>query len=145
MIPGLLLIDKPEGITSFQAVDKIKMRFRVKKAGHTGTLDPMATGLLAVCLGRATKMARFLADADKTYQGRISLGIETDTFDAQGKIVACSPVPQDLTIKKLAETAAGFTGRLKQAPPAFSAAKHNGVPLYRFARKGIAIERSQGT
>ena len=141
MTSGIILIDKPRGISSFQAVYKVRNRTGIKKAGHTGTLDPMATGLLTVCLGRATKMARFLTEARKTYTGTITLGIETDSYDAQGRVLSDQPVPAALTREDLQKTADRFTGCLKQSPPAFSAAKHCGVPLYRLARKGIRVHK----
>lgn len=141
MNSGIILIDKPRGLSSFQAVYKVRKKTGVKKAGHTGTLDPMATGLLTVCLGRATRMARFLTEARKTYMGTITLGVETDSYDAQGRILSDRPVPPALTREDLQEIADRFTGCLKQAPPAFSAAKHHGVPLYRLARKGIKVHK----
>lgn len=141
MATGILVIDKPKDISSFQAVARVKRKLGIKKAGHTGTLDPMATGLLTICLGRATRMARFLTDVKKQYMGILTLGVETDSYDAHGKIESVSPVPGNLTLEALQETADAFTGRLSQAPPAFSAAKHRGVPLYKLARKGIRVKK----
>ncbi len=141
MNSGIILIDKPLGISSFQAVNKVRRKAGIKKAGHTGTLDPMATGLLTVCLGRATRMARFLTDARKTYQGTITLGVETDSFDAHGKITSKGQVPKGLGLEELQRLALEFVGTIEQSPPAFSAAKHKGVPLYKLARKGITIQK----
>ncbi len=140
MNSGIILIDKPAGISSFQAVSKVRKKAGIKKAGHTGTLDPMATGLLTVCIGRATRMARFLTDARKTYKGTITLGLETDTFDAMGKVVAQRVVPA-LDMVELQRAANEFTGRIEQAPPAFSAAKFKGRPLYKLARKGVKVQK----
>ncbi|NPA95260.1 MAG: tRNA pseudouridine(55) synthase TruB [Thermodesulfobacteria bacterium] len=145
MKSGVLILDKPKGMTSFKVVECVKRRLRVKKAGHTGTLDPMATGLLVVCIGSATKIARFLTDADKVYQGRITLGIETDTYDMDGEILARSPVPESLTREDVQAAADGFKGPILQVPPAYSAAKHNGVPLYKLARKGVTVKKEPKT
>ncbi|RUM92102.1 MAG: tRNA pseudouridine(55) synthase TruB [Thermodesulfatator sp.] len=141
MNAGVILIDKPQGISSFQAVARVRKKTGIRKAGHTGTLDPMATGLLTICLGRATRFARFLTDAQKTYEGTITLGMETDSYDAQGKIISEKPVPRGLSRHDIQEAARRFTGRLLQAPPAFSAAKFQGRPLYKFARNGINIQK----
>jgi tRNA pseudouridine55 synthase len=141
MNSGVILIDKPKGISSFQAVSRVRKKTGIKKAGHTGTLDPMATGLLTICLGRATRMARFLTDATKTYQGTITLGAETDTFDAMGRVLKECPLPGDLSLERIQGVADRFTGLLKQSPPPFSAAKHKGKPLYKLARQGIKVEK----
>ena len=141
MNSGIILIDKPQGLSSFQAVYKVRKKTGIKKAGHTGTLDPMATGLLTICLGRATRLARFLTEARKIYSGTITLGVETDSYDAEGRILYDRPVHPALTREDLQKTAERFTGCLKQPPPAFSAAKHRGVPLYRLARKGVKVHK----
>ncbi len=141
MKSGVLILDKPKGMTSYKVVECVKRRLRVKKAGHTGTLDPMATGLVVVCIGNATKLARFLTDADKVYQGRITLGIETDTYDLDGQIVERVPVPADLGIQDIQMIADSFKGAILQVPPAYSAAKHKGVPLYKLARKGVSVNK----
>ncbi len=141
MNSGVVLIDKPSGISSFQVVNKVRKKAGIKKAGHTGTLDPMATGLLTICLGRATRMARFLTDARKTYRGTMVLGRETDTYDAMGQVLQERPVPGHLNAEYIQEHAIGLTGVLMQSPPPFSAAKHQGQPLYRLARKGIMVEK----
>ncbi len=138
---GVLILDKPEGMTSCKVVECVKRRLGVKKAGHTGTLDPMATGLLVVCIGRATKMARFLTDADKLYQGRMTLGVETETYDMEGAVVSRALVPPRLTMEDVQRAASSFKGIISQVPPAYSAAKYKGVPLYRLARNGITIKK----
>ncbi len=141
MNAGVILIDKPGGVSSFQAVHRVRKKTGIKKAGHTGTLDPMATGLLTICLGRATRMARFMTDAAKTYQGTITLGMETDTYDLTGNVLRESPVPENLTLERIQKEAARLSGPLMQSPPPFSAAKHKGRPLYKLARQGIRIEK----
>ena len=139
---GVVAIDKPAGITSFQVVSRVKRALKVKKAGHTGTLDPAATGLLVVCVGRATRLAQFITQGDKVYEGTFTLGITTDTYDEEGSVVSRAPVPKELDFKALEQAAAALTGTIAQAPPPFSAAKHNGVPLYKLARKGIEIKKA---
>ncbi len=141
MKDGVLILDKPKGMTSFKVVECVKRRLRVKKAGHTGTLDPMATGLMVVCIGNATKIARFLTDADKVYQGRVTLGMETDTFDMDGNVVSQRDVPSGLTRQDIQGVADSFRGEILQVPPAYSAAKHKGVPLYKLARKGVKVKK----
>ncbi len=137
---GVLVVDKPEGMTSFKVVDLLKRKLRVKRAGHGGTLDPLATGVLPVCLGRATKIAQFILEGDKVYEGVMELGLETDTYDALGEVVARAEVP-DLDLSRLKEVAQGFVGAIEQAPPPYSAAKHRGRPLYEYARKGAPVEK----
>ncbi len=141
MKSGVLMLDKPKGITSYKVVERVKRCLKVKKAGHTGTLDPMATGLVVVCIGKATKIARFLTEADKVYQGRITLGVETDTFDTDGKVVSTAKVPASLTLEDIQHVVDSFTGTIYQVPPAYSAAKHKGVPLYKLARRGVSIKK----
>ena len=133
-------INKPEGMTSQQAVTKVKHIFSVRKAGHAGTLDPIATGILLVCTNEATKITRFLADTDKEYVVLIKLGERTDTFDSEGKIihkVEHFSLDED-RIKTVLER---FKGAIKQTPPMYSATKVSGQPLYKLARKGIEVER----
>lgn len=137
---GALLIDKPPGPTSHDVVAAIRKRTQVKKVGHCGTLDPNATGLLVVLLGRATKLSEKLMADDKTYEGAIQLGVATNSYDADGEIVATKPVPP-LTLESLNEAAAAFVGDHLQVPPMVSAVKKDGVPLYKLARKGIEVER----
>ncbi|WP_182405827.1 tRNA pseudouridine(55) synthase TruB [Psychrobacter sp. GP33] len=144
-ISGVILIDKPIGMTSQQVVSKVKYLFKSpihdsKKAGHTGTLDPMATGLLPICLGEATKFSHYQLDADKSYQATILLGSQTDTGDADGKVVAQADVPI-LTADLLQQAAQHFMGAQQQMPPMYSALKKDGKKLYEYARAGIEIER----
>lgn len=139
---GGLLIDKPKGPTSHDVVDAIRKHIKVKKVGHCGALDPNATGLLVLMLGKATKLAgRFLA-SDKSYEGAIKLGESTSTYDVEGQIIEQKPVPTDLTVEQLNGLASEFIGDLLQVPPMVSAAKVKGIPLYKLARRGIEIERT---
>ena len=139
---GALLIDKPVGPTSHDVVDAIRRRFQIKKVGHCGTLDPNATGLLVMVLGRGTKLSEKLMATDKTYEGTLKLGETTSSFDAQGKLTGSLPVPL-LTLEQLNELAATFVGDLMQLPPMVSAVKKDGVPLYKLARKGLEVERKE--
>lgn len=139
-IHGVLLLDKPFGISSAKAVSRVKHLFAVKKAGHTGSLDPLATGLLPICLGQATKFSAYLLDADKVYQTVATLGVTTTTADCEGDVVTTRPVTT-LTSQQLDELAATFTGHLTQIPSMYSALKHQGKPLYQLARQGIEVER----
>jgi tRNA pseudouridine55 synthase len=141
MLDGILVMDKPFGMTSFQMVQEIRKRLKVKKAGHAGTLDPLATGVLPVCLGRATKIVQFIMAGHKVYQGIMLLGVTTDTYDAAGKVTEQRPLPLDLDMVSLQNAAKKFIGRLFQPPPPFSAAKHKGKPLYKFARQGIMVQK----
>lgn len=138
---GLLLIDKPEGITSADVVRRVKRRIRVK-TGHLGTLDPFASGLLPICLGEGTKLAPFLNQDDKAYTGRIRLGCRTDTGDRTGAVVERSPVSGPFAAAHLASVAAEFWGERLQVPPMYSAIKRDGRPLYALARQGITVERA---
>src|SRR5213593_1795519 len=137
---GAILIDKPSGPTSHDVVDAIRRQFRIKKVGHCGTLDPNATGLLIIVLGRGTKLSEKLMGDDKVYEGTIKFGETTDSYDADGEVTASLPVPP-LTLEQLNETAAQFIGDQMQTPPMVSAVKKGGVPLYKLARKGIEVER----
>ena len=139
-LDGALLIDKPSGPTSHDVVDAIRRQFRIKKVGHCGTLDPNATGLLIIVLGRGTKLSEKLMGDDKVYEGTIKFGEATDSYDADGEILETKTVPP-LTTDQLNEAAAAFIGDLMQVPPMVSAIKKDGVPLYKLARKGIEIER----
>jgi tRNA pseudouridine55 synthase len=139
-LDGALLIDKPSGPTSHDVVDAIRRRFNIKKVGHCGTLDPNATGLLIIVLGRGTKLSERLMSDDKVYEGTIKFGETTDSFDADGELVASMPV-MPMTLDQLNEAAAAFIGDLMQTPPMVSAVKQGGVPLYKLARKGIEVER----
>lgn len=139
-LDGALLVDKPPGPTSHDVVDAVRRRFGIKKVGHCGTLDPGATGLLVLVLGKGTKLAEKLTALDKVYEGRIKFGEITDTYDADGRVVETRPVPP-LTLEQLNELAAGFLGDQMQTPPMVSAVKKGGVPLYKLARKGVEVER----
>ena len=139
-INGVLLLDKPLGFSSNQALQKVKWLIQAAKAGHTGTLDPLATGLLPLCFGEATKFAHYLTDADKTYVATIKLGITTNTGDAEGEILTTRNVSTSST--QFAEVCAQFIGEISQIPPMYSALKHEGKALYAYARAGIEIERA---
>jgi len=139
-LDGVLLVDKPSGPTSHDIVDKIRRHFRLAKVGHAGTLDPQATGLLIIMIGRGTKLANSLMSADKTYEGVIRLGIATDTQDAEGKVISEAD-PSHITEELLAAEMKKLTGDIMQTPPMVSAAKKDGVPLYKLARQGKIVER----
>jgi tRNA pseudouridine55 synthase len=141
---GVLLIDKPGGHTSFEVVKKIKPWVAPLKVGHTGTLDPMATGLLPLCLGEATKLIQFLSTAPKRYRARVSLGTSTDTYDRDGQETSRSPVP-DLDDAAVLECLRAFTGEIQQVPPMYSALRHRGKRMYELAREGIEVERQPRT
>ena len=135
---GLLLIDKPAGITSFEVVRRARRALEVKKVGHLGTLDPFATGLLPLALGEATKLAQFLLEETKTYLAVMKLGVETDTQDLTGRITAESNVlPTPAEVRR---AAAGFVGEIQQVPPRYSAVHHEGQRLYKLARRGEEVE-----
>jgi tRNA pseudouridine55 synthase len=145
-IHGVVLLDKPEGISSQTAVTIVKRAFGAEKAGHTGTLDPMATGLLPVCLGEATKYSQDLLDADKTYLATIKFGEKTTTGDAEGEVIEVKAANFDVADEKqlqdkLAEVLLKFTGDIAQVPPMYSALKRDGKPLYEYARAGETLER----
>ncbi|MGD2081660.1 MAG: tRNA pseudouridine(55) synthase TruB [Chromatiales bacterium] len=140
-IEGILLLDKPIGLTSNDALQRVKRLFNARKAGHTGSLDPLADGLLPVCFGAATKLSAFLLDADKRYRVRVRLGETTTTGDAEGEILDRRPVPE-LGEPELERVLAGFTGEIEQLPPMYSALKHKGERLYNLARRGIEVERT---
>jgi tRNA pseudouridine55 synthase len=136
----IISLNKPKGITSHDAVTKVKRILNIKKAGHTGTLDPMATGLLLVCVNKATRLASYFTDLDKDYRAVMKLGESTDTQDAQGTVITSSD-KVDFDESTLREAFKAFEGRILQQPPMFSALKHKGKALYKYARKGIEIER----
>ena len=138
-ISGVLLLDKAAGFTSNAALQKAKWLYRAEKAGHTGTLDPFATGLLPLCLGEATKFSQFLLDADKVYRAEILLGVRTASGDLDGEVIAERPVHVNETT--LLQALKPFRGEIEQVPPMHSALKHAGRPLYEYARKGIEIDR----
>ncbi|NND82859.1 MAG: tRNA pseudouridine(55) synthase TruB [Gammaproteobacteria bacterium] len=136
---GVVLLDKPAGMSSNRALQRVKHLYQARKAGHTGSLDPLATGLLPICLGQATKVSEYLLGADKKYQTLIKLGEETDTWDADGAIVNSRPV---LVSEAAVEAALdSFRGAIEQVPPMYSALKKDGQPLYKLARQGQEIER----
>lgn len=139
LINGVILVDKYTGESSNFILQQVKRSFGAAKAGHTGALDPLATGMLPICLGEATKFSQFLLEADKTYITTATLGVRTDTSDSDGEVVETKPV--DVTEAQIAEALNGFRGEIKQVPSMFSALKHNGKPLYTYARQGITIDR----
>lgn len=139
-LDGAILVDKPVGPTSHDVVDRIRRRFGIKKVGHAGTLDPNASGLLIILLGRGTKLSEKLMGDDKVYAGIIKFGEVTDSYDADGKLMSSLPVPP-LTLEQLNNLASTFVGDQLQTPPMVSAVKVDGVPLYKLARKGLEVER----
>ncbi|WP_456275454.1 tRNA pseudouridine(55) synthase TruB [Bacillus sp. AK128] len=138
---GILLLHKPKGLTSHDCVFKIRKILKTKKVGHTGTLDPDVTGVLPICIGRATKVVEYITADDKTYVGEVTLGYSTTTEDASGEKVSEAPVDRVITRTEILEVLQGLTGDIKQTPPMYSAVKINGKKLYEYARKGIEIER----
>lgn len=139
-ITGIVIIDKPTGQSSNHILQRVKRLFDAKKAGHTGSLDPLATGVLPVCLGDATKLSSYLLDADKQYHVTCQLGIITDSGDADGNVLEELPIPE-FTESTLNQIIQQFIGEIDQVPPMFSALKHQGQPLYKLARQGIDVER----
>jgi len=138
---GLLLVDKPSGVTSHDVVDRIRKAAKMRRIGHTGTLDPAATGLLILCLGPATRLSEHLTGLDKVYEGVMRLGIETVSYDADGETVAEHPVPDDVDAAKLQALCDRFVGDIEQVPPMVSAVKVGGERLYKLARKGETVDR----
>ena len=138
-IDGVFLLDKPQGMSSNDIMQKVKRIFQANKAGHTGALDPLATGMLPICLGEATKFSQFLLDADKRYVVTAKLGERTDTSDAEGQVVDTRPI--NVETSKILTALEQFRGDILQVPTMFSALKHNGKPLYEYARAGITVER----
>jgi len=139
-ISGILLLDKPLGLSSNGALQRVKHLYRAAKAGHTGSLDPLATGLLPVCLGSATKISAFLLDADKRYRVRVRLGETTTTADAEGELIRTAPT-DGITEAAVTVALGSFLGTISQLPPMYSAVKHQGERLYKLARQGIEVER----
>ncbi len=137
---GVLLVDKPKGLTSHDVVYRLRRKLSMKKIGHAGTLDPMATGLLIMLIGKATRISQYLISVDKVYEGEATLGVVTDSQDAEGEVMETRPVP-DLTETQVREVMKGFLGDQYQTPPMHSAIKIGGVPLYKMARKGEEVER----
>ncbi|WP_299261897.1 tRNA pseudouridine(55) synthase TruB [uncultured Kushneria sp.] len=140
-IDGVLLLDKSGGMTSNRALQQVRGLYQAQKAGHTGTLDPMATGLLPICLGEATKFSSWLLDADKRYLAEVRLGAVTDTGDREGEVIRECPVPS-LNDSDVEQVLSGFLGEIDQVPPMYSALKHQGRPLYEHARAGREIARA---
>ena len=140
-IDGVLLLDKPSGMTSNDAVQRIKKLFYAKKAGHTGSLDPLANGMLPICLGEATKFSQYLLDADKAYYVKARLGVRTASGDSEGEIIVERPIPK-ITKRLLEKTLWSFRGIIEQTPSMYSALKYKGHPLYKLARQGIEVERN---
>ena len=136
---GMILLDKPEGMTSFSAVSAVKRIFGEKRVGHTGTLDPMATGVLPILLGRATRLCELMLTADKRYTAEVLLGVETDTLDITGNVI--SETDCDISVVEFESVCSRFVGEYEQVPPMFSALKKDGVRLYDLARQGVEIER----
>jgi tRNA pseudouridine55 synthase len=140
-LEGVLLVDKPRDHTSHDVIARLRGKFKMKRIGHAGTLDPMATGLLVVLIGKATAVSQYLITLDKEYTGTMKLGVTTNSQDADGEVVETRPVPADLTEQQVKTAMQGFLGDQYQMPPMFSAIKVHGVPLYKLARKGEEIAR----
>lgn len=138
---GVLLVDKPAGMTSHDVVAAIRRKFEIRKVGHGGTLDPAATGLLVILLGRGTRLSEALMAGDKVYRGTLRLGVATDSYDADGRVTARSGAWRNLSREQVEAALRAFEGDLFQTPPMVSAVKVNGVPLYKLARKGKTVER----
>jgi len=138
-LSGVLVIDKPSGPSSFDVVRQVRRELRQRRVGHGGTLDPMASGVLPICLGEATKLAQFLLDADKEYEATVCFGVETDTYDAQGAVTARADAA-GVTEERVRAALASFRGAIVQVPPHYSALKHRGRPLYDYARAGEPVE-----
>ena len=138
---GVLLVDKPIGITSHDIVDRLRRKLKKKKIGHAGTLDPLATGLMIMLIGKATKVSQFLISLDKSYEGEFLLGVETNSQDADGEVVATKEIPASVNQEGISLEMKSFMGDQYQTPPMFSAKKIDGVPLYKMARKGKTVER----
>jgi len=139
-VQGILLFDKPLGVSSNKALQQVKNLYFASKAGHTGSLDPLATGLLPICFGGATKVSAFLLDADKRYQVRVKLGETTSTADSEGEVLQTRPT-ESVTAEQLNQTLQQFVGEIEQIPPMYSALKHQGERLYKLARDGVEVER----
>lgn len=137
---GILLVDKPQDWTSHDVCAFVRKRFKIKKVGHAGTLDPLATGLLVLLLGNATKQSNALSSNDKVYEGIFQLGSKTDSHDLQGKVIQTAECGH-VTLEEIRKTAKKFTGEIEQVPPMVSALKHKGVRLYQLARKGVDVHR----
>ena len=139
-VNGILLFDKPKGVSSNKALQQVKKIYNAQKAGHTGSLDPLATGLLPICFGEATKVSAFLLDADKRYQVKIKLGEKTSTADAEGNVIESRSV-EGIDVADVKQLLPVFTGKIQQLPPMYSALKHDGQRLYKLARQGLEVDR----
>ncbi len=139
-VSGILVLDKPQGISSNDAVQRAKRLFNANKVGHTGALDPLATGVLPLCFGEATKFSQYLLSSDKKYWVRIQLGVSTDSGDSDGEVIRTRPV-EGVDAEKVEDALRFFRGEIDQVPPMYSAIKHQGQPLYKLARQGIEVER----
>ncbi|MFO7919156.1 MAG: tRNA pseudouridine(55) synthase TruB [Anaerolineae bacterium] len=137
---GVLNIDKPKGLTSHDVVARVRKIAGLRRVGHAGTLDPLARGVLVVCLGKATRLIEYLMDTHKSYVATVEFGTVTDTWDAEGEVIERQEI-EDLSLARIEEALERFRGRIEQVPPMYSAVKHKGEPLYRLARKGIEVER----
>ncbi|MGM9924089.1 MAG: tRNA pseudouridine(55) synthase TruB [Bacillus sp. (in: firmicutes)] len=142
---GILPLNKPKGMTSHDCVFKLRKILKTKKIGHTGTLDPDVTGVLPICVGRATKIAEYITDAGKAYEGEVTIGISTTTEDKSGDVVESKSVTQSFTRSEILQMLENLTGEIEQTPPMFSAVKVNGKKLYEYARAGIEVERPSRT
>ncbi|MBS4199000.1 tRNA pseudouridine(55) synthase TruB [Bacillus sp. FJAT-49732] len=142
---GILPLWKPKGMTSHDCVFKVRKLLRMKKVGHTGTLDPDVDGVLPICLGRATKIAEYITDAGKVYEGEVTIGFSTTTEDASGEKIEEKKIERDISIEEINTVLQSFIGTIKQTPPMFSAVKVKGKRLYEYAREGISIERPSRT
>lgn len=142
---GILLLHKPKGLTSHDCVFKIRKLLREKKVGHTGTLDPDVTGVLPICIGRATKLVEYITNDVKTYEGEVTIGFSTTTEDASGEVVERTTVDRCITKQEIEAVLQSLTGKIEQTPPMYSAVKINGKKLYEYARQGIEIERPSRT
>lgn len=143
-VQGILLLDKPQGVTSNSALQKVKQLYFAKKAGHTGSLDPLATGLLPICFGGATKISAYLLDADKRYSVKVKLGVTTATGDTEGEVLETRPT-DGISEVDVAAAVERFSGEIQQIPPMYSALKHKGERLYKLAREGKVVEREPRT
>lgn len=139
MSDGILNIDKPSGLTSHDVVARVRKLTGIRRVGHAGTLDPLATGVLLVCVGRATRAVEYLMAGRKAYRARVHLGVATDTYDAEGRVIAQAPV--EVSRAQVEQALPPFRGRIAQVPPMYSAIKRDGTPLYRLARRGVELER----
>src|SRR5690606_9664466 len=139
-LDGVLLLNKPSGMTSNRALQMAKRLYQAEKAGHTGSLDPLATGVLPLCFGEATKFSQFLLDADKGYRSTFRLGVTTDTADAEGQVLSQRST-ESITREQIERALTAFRGDILQLPPMYSALKFQGQPLYKMARQGVEIER----